>query len=210
MTRSTLALVVVAAVVLAGCSGGGPSRVVAAGSPATVDDGALSAAGYEPAGTTSPTLNTTVEATISGDVELNGQRPVTATTPVATYRRGTAAGPALVAVAAAPAVRPIENQPVVRNPLGTLSTAELVAYLQSTYALDRLDRTGNATVRLLGNETAAPTYTGTGTRDGESVPVVVTVATVRDGEEFVTVVTVEPQSTADRDRVRQLLAGVTH
>ena len=73
--------------------------------------------------------------------------------------------------------------------------------LRSTYALERVDRGENATVRLLGSETMARTYTGAATRGGESVPVTVTVASVRDGEEFVTVVAVEPRSTAGRDRV---------
>jgi len=210
MSRGLLSVALVAAVVLAGCSGGGPTRAVASGSPATVETGALDGTGYEYVDTSNRTVNTTVEATISGDVELNGERPVTATTPVATYRRGTDAGPALVLVAAAPAVNPIENQPVVRDPLATLSTPELLGHLQSTYAVESLDRGENATVRLLGNETTARTYTGEATRGGERVPVTVTVASVRDGEDFVTAVAVEPRSTADRDRVRQVIAGVTH
>ncbi|QIO22203.1 DUF6517 family protein [Haloarcula sp. JP-L23] len=209
MTRPVVALALVAVVALAGCSGG-PSRVVAAGSPAAVDTAALDGTGYEYVGTTNRTLNTTVQSAISGDVQLDAERPVTATTPIATYRRGTDSGPALLLVATAPAVRPVENQPTVRNPLGTLSTADLVGYLQSTYAVESLTRGENATVRLLGNETVARTDTGVATYDGKSTRVVVTVASVRDGDEFVTVVAVAPRSVADHERVKRVVAGVTH
>ena len=182
----------------------------ASGSPATVETGALDGTGYEYVGTSNQSFNTTVEATISGDVELNSRRPVRATTPISTYRRGTGAGPALVLVATAPAVAPIETQPVVRNPLATLSTPALLAHLQSVYTVESLSRGENTTVRLLGTETTARTDTGTATHEGEQVPVTVTVASVRDGEEFVTVGAIGPRSTADRDRVRQVVAGLTH
>lgn len=210
MSRPALAVALVAFVALAGCSSGGPSRVVAAGTPATVDATALDGTGYERVGTANRTFNTTVGATISGDVKMSAERPVTATTPITTYRRGTDSGPALVLVATAPAVHPIENQPVVRNPLATLSPTALVTYLQSTYAVESLERGENTTVRLLANETAARTYTGTATREGETVPVRATVVSVRDGEEFVTVVSVTPRSAADDERVQQVVAGVTH
>ncbi|WP_276271173.1 DUF6517 family protein [Haloarcula litorea] len=208
MNRRALAVVLLA-VAVAGCSGG-PSRAVASGSPATVQAGTLDGTGYEHAGTENRTLNTTVSATISGDVEMSADRPVTATTPVATYRRTTDAGPALILVATAPAVRPIENQPLVRNPLTTLTPGALVGYLQSTYAVDSLSDGENTTVELLGNETTAETFEGTGTLSGESVAVRVTTASVRDGDEFVTVAAVHPASIEERARVRQLLAGVEH
>lgn len=204
--RRTALLALVALVVLAGCSSGGPSRVVDSGTAATVDGGTLDATGYEHTGTTNRTLNTTVSATISGDVELNGEREVTATIPVANYRDDTADGTALFLVAATPAVRPIENQPVVRDPLATLDSAERVNFLQSAYAVDSLTRGENVTVQFLGNETAARSYEGT----ADSAPVTVRIASVRDGSEFVTVVSVTPSSSADAERFQQLVAGVTH
>ena len=203
------ALALAGALVLAGC-GGASDRVVASGSPAAVEDAALEATGYERVSRTNRTLNTTLRATISGDVEMNAQRSVTATTPIATYRRATDAGPALFVVATAPAVRPIENQPVVRNPLVTEGTTHLVGYVQSTYAVESLERRSTRTVTVFGNETTARTSTGPATRDGAAVSLRVVVAAVRHDGEFVTAVAVGPRVTLDRDRVRRLLAGVTH
>jgi hypothetical protein len=204
--RRLLVAGLVVLVALAGCSSGGPTRAVDSGTAAAVDSGALEATGYEHTGTENRTLNTTVSATISGDVELNGERDVTATVPVASYRTETGEGPALFLVAASPAVRPIENQPVVRDPLATLDPAERANFLQSTYAVDSLNQGENVTATLLGNETAARTYAAS-TGQGE---VTVRIASVRDGEEFVTVVAVTPSGAAEEERFRQLVDGVTH
>ena len=205
MNRIAL-LALVALVVLAGCSSGGPSRVVDSGTAATVDGSTLGATGYEHTGTTEQTLNTTVGASISGDVQMDADRPVTATVPVAGYRNDTADGPALFLVAATPAVRPIENQPVVRDPLATLEPAARTNFLQSTYTVASLTGGENVTVQFLGNETAARSYEGTA--DGTSVTV--SIASARDGSEFVTVVAVTPSSSADTGRFQRLVAGVTH
>lgn len=203
-------LLLAGTLVLAGCGASSSGPAVASGTPAAVDAETLATTGYEPVGTTNRTLNTTVRATISGDVEMNAQREVRATTPVTTYRRSTTSGPALFVVATAPAVRPIENQPVVRNPLTADGTGALVAHVQSTYAVESLTRGPTRNVTMLGNETAARVSTGEGTREGQRVPLRVTVASVRDGDEFVTVVAVAPRSTAERERVRRLAGGVTH
>ena len=205
MNRTVL-LTIAVFVALAGCSSGGPTRAIDAGTAASVDDSALEATGYEHTGTDERTLNTTVSATISGDVELNGEREVTATVPVASYRTETADGPALFLVAASPAVRPIENQPVVRDPLATLDPAERATFLQSTYAVDSPTQGETVTATLLGNETAARTYTAS---SGQG-DVIVTVASVRDGEEFVTVVAVSPSAAVDEERFQRLVGAVTH
>ena len=204
--RRVALLALVALVALAGCSSGGPSRVVDSGTAATVDEAALESTGYEHTGTTERTLNTTVGASISGDVEMDADRPVTATIPVASYRTDTADGTAVFLVAATPAVRPVENQPVVRDPLATLAPAARANFVQSTYTVDSLTQGENVTVQVLGNETAARSYEGTA--DGS--PVSVRIASVRDGSEFVTVVSVAPSSSADAERFQRLVAGVTH
>lgn len=196
--------------VLAGCGASSSGPVVASGTPAAVDAQVLESMGYERVGTTNRTLNTTVRATISGDVEMNAQREVRATTPLATYRRSTASGPALFVVATAPAVRPIENQPVVRNPLTADGTGALVAYVQSTYAVESLTRGPTRNVTMLDNETAARVSTGEGVRDGQRVPLRITVASVLDDDEFVTVVAVASRSTAERERVQRLAGGIVH
>ncbi|MFC7018309.1 MULTISPECIES: DUF6517 family protein [Haloarcula] len=135
MDWRALALALAGALVLAGC-GGASDRVVASGSPAAVEDAALAATGYERVSRTNRTLNTTVRATISGDVEMDARRSVTA------------------------------------------GTRHLVGYVQATYAVESLERRSTTTVTVLGNETTARTSTG--------------------------------PATLDRDRVRRLLAGVTH
>ena len=210
MARRLAVLALAVCVLLAGCGGGGDERVVASASPATVDASALEATGYERVAATNRTLNTTVRASISGDVKLNAEQPVSVTTPLWTYRRATEAGPAVVVVAAAPAVRPIENQPVVKNPLLADGTLRLVTGVQSAYDVESLAERANNTVTLLGNETAAPTHVGPATHNGQSVDVRVTVATVRDGEDFVTVVAVAPTRVDEGERFQRLLDGVTH
>lgn len=204
--RHTVLIAVVVLVALAGCSSGGPSRAVDSGTAASVDAATLEATGYEHTGTENRSFNTTVSATISGDVELNGERDVTATVPVASYRTETGDGPALFLVAASPAVRPIENQPVVRDPLATLDPAARTTFVQSTYAVESLTQGPNVTATLLGNGTAARSYEGTAERGRLTVRI----ASVRDGEEFVTVVAVTPVSASDEERFRRLVAGVTH
>jgi hypothetical protein len=203
MSRALVVAVVVLAA-LAGCSGGGPSRAVDSGTAASVEGPALDATGYEHTGTDDRTLNTTVGASISGDVELDAERPVTATIPVASYRRETTAGPALFLVAASPAVRPIETQPVARDPLATVGPAARTNRLQSTYTVSSLSRGENVSATVLGNETAARTYTASAAQ-GE---VTVRIASVRDDDEFVTVVAVTP--VADEERFQRLGSGVTH
>ncbi|MFB6154638.1 MAG: DUF6517 family protein [Haloferacaceae archaeon] len=196
------ALLVVVVVVLAGCAAGGDPAVVS-GTPATVGDDALSSTGFERVAAGNRTLNATVRASISGDVQLHGKQSVRATTPVRVYRDGDA----VFAVVSAPAVRPIENKPTYRDPLATRSPAEQVAYAQSVYAVTDLRETGTDSVAVLGNETTLRTYDG---RTDDGTPVVVTVARVRHGGDFVTGVAVTPATDTRRDDVVTLLEGIRH
>jgi hypothetical protein len=195
-------------VLSAGCfsNGNGTDRIVASGTPATIQDASLAETGYERIEATNRTRNTTVSASISGDVELRATRDVTATTPIRLYKRTTGSGSALVAVVSSPAIQPIENQPIYRNPLPN-SPTQLVSYVQSKYHIDSLKQTKNTTITLLGNKTGFRTYAGT-TRNGTDVRV--HIASVRDGNDFVTVIAIHPASVHDRARLMKLLRAVKH
>lgn len=200
-------LLLASLVVLAGC-GGGSGPIVAEASPAAVDSAALSETGYERVAARELTLEVTVTASVSGDVELQATRDVEATTPVRVYRRDTDAGPAVVSVTSAPAVRPVENQPVARDPLAALSPTDRLAHVQDVYDVSEVaEPAAGRNVTLLGTETTLRVAEATAA-DGTSLRVFV--ATVRHGDDFVTVAALVPRQVADaeRERVLALLAGV--
>jgi|GEM_PF-6168650 len=197
--RQAIPLLVVV-VVAAGCLGGSGPMVVS-GSPASIDDGALANAGFERVAAANHTLNTTVHASVSGDVQLNADRAVSATTPVAVYR----GGDSVVAVVSTPAIKPIENQPIYRDPLATLDVASQVNYAQSTYEVADLQATGSLNRTVLGNETTVRTYAGS----AGGTDVTVRVARVRHHGDFVTVIAVEPAG-ADGGELDALLDGLEH
>jgi hypothetical protein len=204
MYRSSVLFLVIL-VLAAGCSGGS-NRIVASGTPATIQEDVLAATGYERIGAMNRTRNTTVSASVSGDVKLKATRDVSATTPIRLYKRTTGSGPAIVAVVSSPAIQPIEDQPIYRNPLPN-TPAKTVSYVQSKYHVSDFEQIGNATVTLLGNKTGFRTYTGT-TRNGTDVRV--HIASVRDGNDFVTVIAIHPTGVDEQARVRKLLHSVKH
>lgn len=209
----TLALVLV----LAGCAGGGGGEATtdapplrATATPATVSPAALDDTGYAERRADTPRLNTTITATIEGDVTLRTTRDVSVTTARRVYARSTADGPAVVALYTVPGVQPFENADLVKNPADALSTAALVTRAQPVYADVRdLSQVGERTVSLLGNETTLTRYRATATQNGtRTVTVAVAVATVAHGDDYVTVVAVTPRS-ADPPLGR-LLGAVRH
>jgi hypothetical protein len=203
-----LALVVVLSA--AGCLGGGSELVRATGSPATFGSDAAAAAGYERVGVTNRTLNATLTTTVEGDSEGRTSKDVTATIPLALYRT---AGdpPSVVAVASSPVVQLLENPPRSSDPLSTLSTAELVAFVQPTYGeVDTLERVDERAVTVLDEETTLVVYRGTTTAAGTALDVRVGVVRVRDAGDVVTVVAVGPGSTDRTDDVVSLLGSLEH
>ena len=210
--RPAALLVVAAMLVLAGCATGAPrTPVEASGGAATVPAAATADVGYEHVGTATRRLNATVAVTLSGDVEVTERQPVNASVPVARYRRSTSAGPSVVALAASPLVQVVENPPRSGDPLSTLSTAVLVAFVQSTYGEPTdLAEAGTRTVEVLGVQTDLTTYRGTAALDGGHVRVAVHVARVEHGGDVVTVVAVHPRTVDERDRLVALLDATRH
>lgn len=153
-------------VVSAGCLGGfGGQRIPrAASTPATLD-----APGYTLVNASSPSIDATVRASVSGDVELEGQQKVTATLALRRYE-----GDATVGLVTAPAVKPIDNVDTVRDPFGTLETGRQIELATGTEPdYQSVEKTQ---VTFLGRNATLRSY-------GEYHLV-----RVRDGPDFVTLV----------------------
>lgn len=188
-------------VVLAGCGAAERETVTATAAPATVPADAARGAGYAPVAAEDRRLNATLAVELEGDISVTERVDVRATVPVHTYARADGAG--RVAVAASPLVTVVENPRERRDPLGTLSTPELVDVL-----LDRrvdVERAGEGTVRTLGTEATLAAYEGTA--DGAAVTV--RVVRVEHGDAVVTVVGVAPAG-SDAGPFRELLRALEH
>jgi hypothetical protein len=209
--RPTLRLAVALLVVVAGCAGGGgdDGPVVARAEAAAVERSALDATGYERVARSSETTNTTVTVTLRGDVEVQSTFDVRATVRRVVYERPVAGGVATVGVVSVPGVRPSEALAEPRDPFAGRGVAAL-ATNATTVAVTDARPTGNATVRLFGDETTLRRYAATGRRDGTARDVTVAVARARHDGDFVRVVAVVPAGATERDRVARLVAAVRH
>lgn len=210
MRRRVLELGLVLVVVLAGCGGGsGPSAedrplLTGTATAAELDPPTRTETGFDETDRDRSQVNTTISATIQGDVELRTTRRVSVTTVSVAYRRETAA----FGTYSVPAVQPFERADLVKNPVEGADPATLVTRAQRTYAVSELSESRTTTVTLLGTETTATRYTGAATHDEESVQVRVVVATVRHDGDYVTAVTVTPEG--ESVPVARLFGGVTH
>ncbi|MFB6169469.1 MAG: DUF6517 family protein [Haloferacaceae archaeon] len=209
MRRQTLLTVTLALLVaLAGCGGGetddGP--IVAEASPATVDEAALSATGYEFVERSNRTTNATVAVSLQGDIEVTSTFAVRATTTRAVYERQTGAGRAVVGVRSVPGVKPSEALAAPRNPFAGREVTALATNATGVAVRDARP-TANGTVVLFGNETTLRRYEATA---GGDSPVTVSVARARRGGDFVYLVAVVPRSADERDRIARLAGGVRH
>jgi hypothetical protein len=209
-------LVVLLSVVLAGCGGAGRSDgtplppLTGTATPAELSTATRAETGFTETTRTTDRLNTTISATIQGDVELRTTRDVSVTTASVAYRRDGSGPSAAFGTYSVPAVEPFERADLVKNPAGGLSTAALATRAQRTYEVTETTEIGTGPVTLFGNETTATRAEATATREGEPVEVVVTVATVRHGGDYVTAVAVVPASEAESTPTATLFDGVTH
>ncbi|MFB6194545.1 MAG: DUF6517 family protein [Haloplanus sp.] len=213
--RVTLALLVLTLVLVAGCAGGGGDEaadsppLTGTAAPATLDPAVRNDTGYAERRADTSQLNTTITASIQGDVTLRTTRKATVTAARRVYVRPSSAGPAVVALYSVPAVEPFENADLRKNPAGALSRAALVTHSQSVYADVRdVSQVGSRSVTLLGNETTLARYRATATRNGSSTTVTAAVATVRHRGDYVTVVAVTPRGV--ETPFARLLGAVRH
>ena len=201
-----LAVALVLTLTLAGCSAGPQNRrVTASGSPAALSAGTLDETGLSEFDATNRTLETRVEATLSGDVSVQAVVEANVTTPVREYRR---ADGVVVGVVSTPAVQPVENRSEYRDPLAELPTGEQVDHVQSRYDVADVgegEQVGNVT--LLGRETPLRRFEAA----ASGVAVTVYLTRARDGDDFVTVVVVVPVGSGlDVDGVGGVVGGVEH
>ena len=203
-------LTAVAVVVLAGCSSGpgGGEPVRAAASPAELSDDAVEDLGLERVESGSSWLNRSVQASLSGDVELSADREVRAETHRRVYRGQHESGPVVVAVYSVPAVHIGETADIEVDPAADLSPADLVERVQSVYSVESVEAENDSSVPLLGNRTAVRELSGSGTVDGESVELRGRMATVKHRDDYVTVVVLYPDGT--EPDVEAIARGVTH
>ena len=211
MRRSVAcALALAVALSAAGCLGGDSEPVRASGSPATFGDGAAADAGYEPVGVTNRTLNATLTTTVEGDIQGQASEDVVAAIPVAQYRTS-GDPPSVVAVASSPSIQLLENPPRSSDPLSTLSTSDLVAFVQTTYGdVGDIEWADNRTVTVLGEEATLVAYRGSASAAGTTLDVRVGVVRVRHEGDVVTVVAVGPRDAAPTDDVVSLLGVLEH
>lgn len=212
MRRGRIALVCLL-VVLAGCSGGGggPTNVTASAQPAAVSDEALAETGFEPAETRTARLEKNGSIEITGDVELQATYRLNATTHYATYDGPEGTPTPTFAVYSVPLFDPVENVETTVNPVDDLPVETLVERVQSRYgSLTDVEHVGNATATVLGNETTVREYEATASAEGESVGVVVHVATITHEGDAVVAVGIHPQSMDGRATIHALLRGIRH
>ncbi|MFD1514014.1 DUF6517 family protein [Halomarina rubra] len=197
---------------LSGClgvlTGDEPARFSA--SAATVPDATVDETGYG--------HQRTEEVPVTRTYEVGGQsRDVEAVNVVAEYERAVEIPvvgrfrAALFAVLATPQVEVLGRS---FNPVGEMSTDELVAMVQQRYDTIRdLRRESERRVTVLGEETRATRYAGTALLLAGEVRVdvylTVTEAVAADGD-FVLGVAAYPQVLDDRDEVTAMVQAVTH
>lgn len=157
--RSLLAACAAAVAALAGCSGGESDPIEAsAESPAHLPQPALEATGYGETIAEAATVETTVRASIEGDVELSASREVVATV----FRRGYAAGDRRLGLVTAPVVDLIEGQDLSRDPIGSVADAEVVRLATGADAAEVGEWSERERVPFLGREEPVSGTTVTG------------------------------------------------
>lgn len=209
----TLGLVLV--VVLTGCGGGGGAGE-STGSPLTgtataaeLTDDARTEAGLTERRRRTDQLNTTVSATIQGDVELRTTRRANVTTVSVSYDGGESEGEdgVVFGTYSVPAVQPFERANLTKNPADGLDPATLTTRAQHRYAVRETTEVGQTTTTVLGTETTATRYEATAASDDEQ-RLFVTVATVRHANDYVTAVVVVPAGASAPTAT--LFGGVMH
>ncbi|MCQ4334056.1 hypothetical protein KM295_11315 [Natronomonas sp. F2-12] len=182
-------LLVGGTVALAGCGlrpGESEPIEATATTPAELPEAAATEAGYSLETEDERTIETTVTAEISGDVETTARREVNATVFRRVYTDGASAR---FGVVTAPLVDLLEGSELRRDPVIALDDATAIEHATGR-AISDPTADGDVSVVLLGAETTGVRLGGT--VDGTAVSVVR--ASVSAGEDGVTAVALVPSS----------------
>jgi|GEM_PF-1080564 hypothetical protein len=156
----------------------------AATTPAELPETDATEAGYSLETEDERTVETTVSAEISGDVETTARRDVEATVFRRIYTDGAAAR---FGVVTAPLVDLLSGQELFRDPIVALDDAAAIEHATDRSVND-VNSDGDTSVTLLGTETTGARLTGT----VDGTPVSVVRASVTADEDGVTAVAVVP------------------
>ncbi|MFB6125349.1 MAG: DUF6517 family protein [Halanaeroarchaeum sp.] len=191
-------------VTLSGCGAILGGDLSYSASQATVSEQALASAHYSEQDVHSQTVNRTF--TVAGQT-----RQVNLTNWMASYSRDTSGGrsPGSVVVFATPTVT-IAGQSL--NPLGQLSSADLIDRLLAQYgAVGDVQSAGSQQITVLGKNATVSSFRATITQNGQDVPVLVHVTTVKHGDDYVVALAIHPASaTAEDAAVKTMFTGIRH
>lgn len=208
--RTVLGGVVTGLAATSGCLGvvTGSESLAFEADPASVRDETLSETGYERAESRSPTMSR--EFTVAGQT-----REVEVTNHLSLYEKAADLGPlgrqkvALFALFTTPKIEVADR---TFNPVGELSTKDLLEQFQSRYeGLSVGDEVGRTTVRTLGTDVTVEKYEGSTTIQGQQVDIYLHVARFEHGEDFVVGLGSYPKRLdGEEENVRSLVASIRH
>lgn len=205
------ALATALVVVLAGCGGMGgprtPETITATAGEATVSEAALSETGFTERNRTTRQLADSGTLEVAGDVQMEVNYRIEATTSRAVY--GDADG-SVFAVYSVPLVEPDDVAATI-DPLAGRSVTDVATRAQDTYGrFGELEPVENATVTMLGTEVTLARYVTTATGPNGSTEVILSVARVRHDGDVVVAVAVVPAPDDEISTVRTLVGGIDH
>lgn len=208
--RTVLGGVVAGLTATSGCLGvvTGSTSLTFEADPAHVREETLSETGYERAEERSPTVSR--EFTVAGQT-----REVEVTNHLSLYEKAADLGPlgrqkvALFALFTTPKIEIADR---TFNPVGELSTEELLEQFQSRYeGLTIGDKVGSETVRTLGTDVTVEKYEGSTTIQGQRIDIYLHVARFEHGDDFVVGLGSYPKRLdGEEESVRSLIAGIQH
>lgn len=204
----TLALFVLTAGCLGVLTGSEPLELES--NPVSVTSTAQSDAGYEEVRTTTQTIER--EFSAAGQT-----REAVVTNHVAEYARSVSVEPlgsgdlARFIVVSTPAVEILGQ---TFNPVGAMTTRELVELVQDRYAgLEDVEEAGERTATVLGESVTVSEFTGKAeiATSDQRVDVTIHVVRVRSGPDFIVAIGAHPTALGgEADRIDTMLRGIDH
>lgn len=208
--RALLGGVGVSIAAISGCLGPltGDEPLTFSSSPATVSGDAQSEAGYSLTDQRSPVVER--DFTVAGQT-----RTVKVTNQVAMYEKAVGLGPLgsqKAGVFAAVTTPKIEIAGQTFNPVGEMSTRELIAQFQSRYTdLTVGEKVGTDQVATLGTAVQVEQYEATATFKGTEVPIYLHVGRFAHGDDFVVALGAYPRRLPNgKSDVLALVSGLQH